>query len=198
VSPQGSALRPLLFSLCTTPIANIFTDSPIAFHLYADDTQLYISFSSPESTTSLATLSSTLDTVYSWLTLNRLTVNPAKTEYLLIPTHWHLRIGTQQQRSKIIDSSLSFQGTFIAQNHMLTTTELNSTLISHSPNTSPTSVAPPTNTSANYVQSDHLLTPSQPFFLPTPWGPQNLTIATPYFIIFHKLPLSACNVFKTL
>src|SRR5437867_2596337 len=48
-------------------------------------------------------LSHALDSVYSWLTLNRLSVNPNKTEFLLI--------GTQQQRSKITDSSLSFHGT---------------------------------------------------------------------------------------
>src|SRR6266516_1782748 len=102
--PQGSVLGPLLFSLYTSPISNIFTNSKVKFHLYADDDdiQLYISFSSSESSTHLATLSSTLDSVHSWLTLNRLSVNPDKTEYLLIGNH--------QQRSKIIDSSLSFHG----------------------------------------------------------------------------------------
>src|SRR3989442_1716297 len=51
----------------------------------------------------LASLSHALDSVYCWLTLNRLSVNPNKAEYLLI--------GTQQQRSKTTDSSLSFHGT---------------------------------------------------------------------------------------
>ena len=73
------------------------------FHLYADDTQLYISFTPSDSQTALTTLSSTLDSVHSWLVSNRLTVNPSKTEYLLI--------GTLQQRSKVISSSPSFSGT---------------------------------------------------------------------------------------
>src|SRR5881296_1092768 len=84
-------------------ISHILENTNISFHLYADDTQLYISFSSSDSSSALASLSHTLDFVYSWLTLNRLSVNPNKTEYLLI--------GTQQQRSKITDSSLSFHGT---------------------------------------------------------------------------------------
>jgi hypothetical protein len=99
--PQGSVLGPLLFTLYTTPLSYLLTDSFIPFHFYADDSQLYVSFSSSDSNQSLLRLSSTLDQVHSWFSTNRLFVFPSKTEYLLI--------GTPQQRSKVTNSSVYFQ-----------------------------------------------------------------------------------------
>jgi hypothetical protein len=50
-------------------------------------------------------LTSSLDLTFSWLTSNKLSVNPSKTEYLLI--------GTPQQRSKVVSASIHFQGTVL-------------------------------------------------------------------------------------
>jgi hypothetical protein len=49
---------------------------------------------------------SVLESVHTWLTPNCLSVNPAKTEYLIIGTH--------QQRAKFVTSSISFQGTILS------------------------------------------------------------------------------------
>ena len=85
----------------TTPLSYLLSHSSMQFHFYADDTQLYVSFSSSGSSIALETMSSTLDKVYSWFCINRLSVNPSKTEYLLI--------GMPQQRAKIVNSSISFR-----------------------------------------------------------------------------------------
>jgi hypothetical protein len=104
--PQGSVLGPLLFSLYTSPLTYNLDSSNLSYHLYADDTQLYVSFNATDSTQSLSLLSDTLDSLHKWLSRNYLSLNPSKTEFLLI--------GSPQQRSKLSISSFSFSGVTVA------------------------------------------------------------------------------------
>ena len=82
--PQGSVLGPLLFVMCTTPLSTLISSCSLNHHLYADDTQLFLSFLPTDLDSSIDHLHNALDRIFFWLTANLLTLNSPKTEFLLI------------------------------------------------------------------------------------------------------------------
>ena len=86
--PQGSVLGPLLFTLYIAPVANVITSHGVSHLQYADDTQLYIALDKDES---IEILQNCADAVYSWFAQNGLSLNPEKSEAILLGTGARLR-----------------------------------------------------------------------------------------------------------
>ena len=74
--------------LYTTPLSSMISGHVVSHHLYAVDSQLYVSFASGNSAAALNGLQSCLASVQSWMSTNKVKLNPDKTEFLLIGNKW--------------------------------------------------------------------------------------------------------------
>jgi hypothetical protein len=90
--PQGSVLGPVLFSVYLNGIGKILDKHGISYVLFADDIQLVITVDPKQINVALLKLEDAICELITWLNGHSLSVNPSKTELLLV--------GTKQQISK--------------------------------------------------------------------------------------------------
>lgn len=82
--PQGSILAPLLWALYLLPLGSIISSfKGVSYHCYADDIQLYVSFT-PQNMQKINILLDCLAAIEGWMGRNFLQLNAAKTEVLII------------------------------------------------------------------------------------------------------------------
>ena len=71
----GSVLGPMKFCLYLLPLGTILRHHNIGFHIYADDTQLYISFKCKDPLESLTKLNMCISDIRVWMIKNKLKIN---------------------------------------------------------------------------------------------------------------------------
>jgi len=161
----------------TTPLS-AFIHRLLNHHLYAANTQLFLSFYPSDLDSSITHLQSALQAISCWMSANLLTLNTSRTEFLVI--------GLKQQLAKINSCSLDTVHCarnldFIFYEHR-TFSDLYLLFLN-----------PATHIFVNFATSVHILISKQPAPLLHLSFTLNLTTATHFTITYHPKFSSSCQ-----
>ena len=82
--PQGTVLGPLLFNAYIAPLTTLLQKHNIRHHLYADDTQLYITFPPTDHTQAFTRMEACVQDAKAWLCDNGLVMNNIKSQAIVV------------------------------------------------------------------------------------------------------------------
>jgi len=95
----------LLYVLYTAELFHVVARHQLRLHMYADDSQVYVSTPADDATAALASLSADITDINDWMKASRLRLNPSKKQVM-----W---LGTKQQLDKIIIKNVPLLSTVV-------------------------------------------------------------------------------------
>ena len=104
--PQGSVLGPFMYPVYTSPLFSIAEKYDLSIHMYADDTQVYLSFNQCEQNTALEKIERCISEIRQWMHDNHLKLNDSKTEFMIVGSKHMLRQCDNISCMQIGDSSI--------------------------------------------------------------------------------------------